>query len=197
METSASIPVAQRIVGLRLHTATTRHGVPASPRGKQLFDLQEREARRAVAEQAMTQLLRSARGTVEAIPQQVGQRLDEVATIAVELGLAIAHELVGAAQQKGLIDPLPTVVRCLRDCVHGSSRADLVVRLHPDDLAGVQTALASRDDLAEEVAAARFVADATVARGGVRAETGAGRLQWDPQDVLARLCSEVRREANS
>jgi hypothetical protein len=52
-------------------------------------------------------------------------------------------------------------------------------------------------ELADEVAASRFVADATVARGGVRAETGSGRLLYDPREVLERICAEVRREASS
>ena len=38
-------------------------------------------------------------------------RLDEVATIAVELGLAIAREIVGAAIDKSEVDPTPTTTR--------------------------------------------------------------------------------------
>jgi flagellar biosynthesis/type III secretory pathway protein FliH len=135
--------------------------------------------------------------TVEAVPQQVGQRLDEVAAIAVELGLALAREIVGSALDRGLVDPTPTVVRCLRDCVHGSGKADLVVRLHPLDLEGVQQQLAGMSELQDEVGSARFVADKSVPRGGVRAETGAGRLLYDPSEVLERISAEVRREASS
>ena len=61
----------------------------------------------------------------------------------------------------------------------------------------MQTALVALPELREEVAASRFVADASVGRGGVLAETGAGRLQWQPLDVLERICAEVRREATS
>ena len=197
MTQTSSLPFHAPIVGLRLHAVQGKGGVPLSPRGKQLMDLEQREAQRVAATQALTQLVRSARSTVEGVPQQIGARLEEVAGIAVELGLAIAREIVGAALDKGMVDPTPTVVRCLRDCVHGSQRADLVVRLHPEDLAAVQTALAAMPELHEEVAAARFVADAAVGRGGVRAATGAGRLLWQPLEVLERICAEVRREATS
>jgi flagellar biosynthesis/type III secretory pathway protein FliH len=81
--------------------------------------------------------------------------------------------------------------------VHGSSEVDLVIRLNPDDLAGVKTRIAEHPDLAREAAAAQFVADPSVPSGGVRAETGAGRLHYDPREVLERICEEVRREASA
>jgi len=88
-------------------------------------------------------------------------------------------------------------VRCLRDCVHGATATDLVVRLHPDDLLLVQERLQDATEVQEEVAAARFVADASIPRGGVRAETDSGRLRYDPRDALERVAAEVRREAAS
>ena len=170
------------LVGLRMRPRRPAPGAPDV--AKQLLDLKVREQARLAAESALRDL-----------PAQVDGRLEQVARISVELGLAIAREIVGAALDKGFVDPTPTVVRCLRDCVHGSSKADLVVRLNPQDLAGVQERLADHPELQAEIAQARFVADATVARGGVRAETGAGRLLYDPKDALARVCDEVRREA--
>ncbi len=184
------------LIGVRLHAVRTGAVAAQSP-ARQLLDLKDLQAQRAAAVQALLELARSARRTVEALPQQVTARLDEVAGLAVELGLALAREIVGDALQKGLVDPTATVVRCLRDCVHGSQTTDLVVRLHPLDLQTVQTALQGMSEVQEEVAAARFVADAAIPRGGVRAETGAGRLQYDPREVLERICDEVRREAST
>lgn len=184
------------LVGFRVHSRR-QPATAAGARAQQLLDLKEREVRREAAVTALRDLAQAARKVVDGIPAQVGQRLDEVAALAVELGLTLANELVGDALAKGLVDPTPTVVRCLRDCVHGSSRSDLVVRLHPDDLAAVQTALQDHPEVREEVAAARFVADATIPRGGVRAETQAGRLHFDPREVLVRIADEVRREAAS
>lgn len=196
MTTTTSIPLHAPLVGFRVHSRR-QPAAAAGTRVQQLLDLEEREARREAAVTALRDLAAAARKVVEGLPAQVGQRLDEVAGIAVELGLAIANELVGDALAKGLVDPTPTVVRCLRDCVHGSSRGDLVVRLHPEDLAAVRTALQQRPEVQEEVAAARFLADATIPRGGVRAETQAGRLHFDPREVLTRIADEVRREAAS
>lgn len=197
MTTTSPGPVSAPLVGFRLHPRAGGAASAATGRAGQLLDLKDRELRRQAAVAALHQLADAARGAVAAVPQQVGERLDQVAGIAVELGLALAREIVGTALDKGLVDPTATVVRCLRDCVHGSSRADLVVRLNPHDLAAVQTALQGHPEVQDEVAAARFVADPTIVRGGVRAETAAGRLQYDPREVLERICDEVRREATS
>ncbi len=197
MTSTSTVPLHAPLIGLRLHARGGVGPTPGAARAQQLLDLKDREGRREAAVAAVRQLAVAARATVEAVPAQVGERLDQVAAIAVELGLALAREIVGDALAKGLVDPTPTVVRCLRDAVHGSSRTDLVVRLHPQDLAAVQTALQGHPEVQEEVAAARFVADPTIVRGGVRAETGAGRLLYDPREVLQRICDEVRREAAS
>ncbi len=195
--TSNTVSLHAPLLGVRL---LARRAAPAGTppgRAQQLLDLKALQERREAATAAVRELAARARTVVEALPQQVGERLDQIAGIAVELGLALANELVGDALGKGLVDPTPTVVRCLRDCVHGSSRADLVVRLHPEDLPLVQQLLPAHPEVREEAAAARFVADASVPRGGVRAETGAGRLVYDPREVLQRLCDEVRREASA
>ena len=195
MTTMSAVPVTSRLVGLRLHTRRGPGGVPESGRARQLLDLESRSLKREADEQVMRDLLAESRKQVEAVPGVVGSRLDEIAGISVELGLAIARELVGAAIDDGKVDPTPIVARCLKDCVHGSDRGDLVIKLNPEDLADVKTRLAEMTELDEEVASARFDADATVPSGGVRAETGAGRLRYNPREVLERICDEVRREA--
>lgn len=202
MTTTSNVPGAARLVGLRLHARRGPGGAPADAAARALLDLQERQRQRDTDLQALRELVRAARVQVEALPGAVQERLDEVAGIAVELGLAIAGEIVGAALAQGRVDPTPTVARCLADCVHGTDRTDLVVRLHPADLAVVEARLhelSVRDPagFGEDVAAAKFVADPGVPRGGVRAETGAGRLSYDPRDVLERICAEVRREATA
>ena len=170
---------------------------PESAKARQLLDLEAQSLRRDADAQVMRDLLADARNQVVALPGVVNSRLEEIASITVELGLAIAREIVGEALDQGKVDPTPTVARCLADCVHGSDRSDLVIKLHPEDMANVQTRIAQMTNLGEELAAARFVADATVPTGGVRAETGAGRLHYDPREILERICNEVRREASA
>lgn len=197
MTSMSSVPVTARLVGLRLHQRREPGGAPQAPAVKALLDLEERNRQRAVDEQALRDLVAEMRAQVQAMPAAVQGRLDEIAGIAVELGLGIAREIVGAALDNGQVDPTATVARCLADCVHGSDRADLVVRLHPEDVAAVQTNLQNMPELARELDASTIVADATVPRGGVKAETGAGRLHYDPREVLQRICDEVRREASA
>ena len=197
MTSTSSIPVSQRLVGLRMHRRTGPGGAPEAPRARQLLDLEARNQQRERDLEQLRGVLAQTQQQLQAVPGVVNERLDEVAGIAVELGLSIARELVGAALDQHLVDPTPTVARCLRDCVHGSSQQDLVVKLNPDDLANVKTRIAELPELAREAADAQFVADPSVPSGGVRAETGAGRLHYDPREVLERICDEVRREASA
>jgi flagellar biosynthesis/type III secretory pathway protein FliH len=147
----------------------------------------EAKALQAIA-QAVTRAAQQAQAGVAA-------RLEEVAALAVEIGLAVAREVIGEAADAGRADPTPTVVHCLRDCVHGVSDDDLVVRLHPEDLALVQQRLAAMPELAEAVASSRLLGDPAMARGAVRAETGAGRLRYDPREAFERVAAAVRSAA--
>jgi len=197
MTSVPQVPSTAPIVGIRLHS---RDSVPGSPQAKKvawLLSLDVREKQLASDSAALQAFAKTVQQAIHQLPQAVGGRLEEIAGIAVELGLAIAREIVGQAIDKGHVDPTPTVVRCLRDCVHGSERTDLVVRLHPADLELVQTQLARMPEIADEVAAARLVGDATMARGAVRAETETGRLRYDPREALERVCAEVRREVSA
>ncbi|MFT4843619.1 MAG: flagellar biosynthesis/type III secretory pathway protein FliH [Planctomycetota bacterium] len=191
------IPLSSRLVGLRLHNRRGPGGVPEEPRARQLLDLESQGMRREADDQVMRDLLAEARNQIAALPGVVNDRLEEIAGITVELGLAIAREIVGEALDQGKVDPTATVARCLADCLHGADRGDLVIKLHPEDMANVQTRISQMTELGEELASATFVADATVPTGGVRAETGAGRLRYDPREVLERICAEVRREASA
>jgi flagellar biosynthesis/type III secretory pathway protein FliH len=189
------IAVDAPLAGLRLHARRPLAGTPQAAKVEWLLALGAREQQRQADSTAVRTLARAVQQALAGLAPAVGKRLDEVAGLAVELGLAVAREIVGQALERGFVDPTATVARCLRDCVHGGSAADLVVRLHPDDLALVQQNLAAQPELQEEVAKARFVADRSVARGAVRAETEAGRLRYDPREALERVAAEVRREA--
>lgn len=198
MTTLGATPLqsAAKLVAVRLHARRGSGGVPSEARLQTLVDLARRERQREEQAAALMSFVEAARRAIGEVPARVQDGLDGVAAIAVDLGLAIARELVGAALDQGKVDPTPAVVRCLRECVHGSERADLTLRLHPDDLALVQRRLADMPELHEQQEQARFVADPALARGAVRAETSAGRLRYDPREVLERICDQVRREAS-
>lgn len=188
------VPLTESMVGIRLHAHKVEANQPSAAKVRWLLSLGAREQQRATDAAALQVCAKAVQQTLATVPQLVDQRLQEVAALAVELGLQVAREIVGAALDQGQYDPTPTVLRCLRDCVHGSRRDDLVVRLNPLDLELVQQGLTQHPELADEVQKARFVADRGVARGAVRAETDAGRLQYDPREALERVAAEVRRE---
>ncbi|MFK7739090.1 MAG: FliH/SctL family protein [Planctomycetota bacterium] len=195
--TTTAVPLTARLIGLRLHARRGPSGETVPPAARVLLDLGQRNRQRELDEKKLRDLVAHAEQQLAALPAIVNERLDAVSQVAVELGLSIARELVASALESGQVDPTDTVARCLRDCVHGSDRGDLTVRLNPEDLEQVEQRLVGMPELAEQIAEAKFVADATVPRGGVNAETGAGRLRYDPREVLERICNEVRREAGA
>jgi flagellar biosynthesis/type III secretory pathway protein FliH len=130
---------------------------------------------------------------VESIASTVNSRLDDVAALVTELGIALAREVLGTAIEKGLADPTATVARCLRDTVGGADSAAEVF-LAPDDLRAVLDRLQTQPDLQKYIERARFTADPDLERGAVRIETEAGRLLYEPREVLQRISDEVRRE---
>jgi flagellar biosynthesis/type III secretory pathway protein FliH len=182
------------VIGVRLHSGSAAVG---NTKVDWLLSLAQREEERKKALAAVAQVATAVAKALDELPATVHARIDEIAGIAVELGLTVARELVGDALAKGHFDPTPTVVRCLRDCVHGSRVDDLVLRLHAEDLRVVRERLEAMPELADEVEKAKFVADPRVPRGAVRAETEAGRLKYDPREALERVCEEIRREVSA
>lgn len=197
MSAMMKLPVEEPIGGLRLHPSRPVPGSPTAAKVQWLIGLGDAQRRRDAEHKALLAIAQSIERTLQGLPAGVATRLDAVAAMVVELGLAVAREIVGEALQQGLVDPTPTVGRCLREAVHGSDRGDLRIHLHPDDLDMVFGKLQQQPELRQQLAAAELIADASVARGAVRAETGAGRLRWDPREVLQRLSDEIRAEAEA
>lgn len=162
---------------------------------KWLVSLGEQKARRDAEIKALQATAQAVQRALQQSQATVAQRAEELAALVVELGLAVAREIVGEAIERGATDPTPTVVHCIRDCVHGANDDDLVVRLHPDDMALVTQRLAAMPDLAEATSKAKFVADATLGRGEVRASTEAGKLRYDPRETFERVAAAVRNAA--
>lgn len=192
--TTLKIPVTADIVALRLHAVAAGSAAPAAERATWLLSLRDQQKQRRADAAALHALVASITDALEATPAMVGERLDGIASIAVELGLGVAREIVGNALERGHVDPSATVARCLRECLHGNSGTEMSVHLHPQDMEIVQQSLANVPDLREQMDGVRFAADPRAGRGTVRVETEAGKLKYDPRDVLDRISEAVRRE---
>ena len=187
----SAIALEQPIRGVRVLSRSANADAATRGKVKWLVSLGEQKTRREAELKALQATAQAVQRAMQQSQVSVTQRTDELAALVVELGLSI----VGAALDRGDCDPTPTVVHCLRDCVHGSDEDDLVVKLHPDDLALVSERLRAMPDLADAVAKSKFVADATLGRGEVRASTDAGKLRYDPRETFERVASAVRNAA--
>lgn len=195
--TAGALPVQGGLVGVRLHRRDPAAGSPSEPKVRWLLQLGELQQRAAAEHQALLTSVQALQRALQALPATVQVRLEQVAGLAVEIGLAVAREVVGEALARGHVDPLPVVTRCLQDAVEGGAEGRIQVRLHPADLGPVMERLAAVPEWQPTLARTDLLADPGVARGAVKLDAGAGRLRWDPREVLERICQEIRRESGA
>lgn len=190
------LPLGEAPVGLRLYPRNPAAGSPAAERVRYLVDLRERAEHEEAVRQAAVACLEKIAAAVDPVPGQIHQRLEEIAGMATELGLAVAREVVGTALDRGHVDPTDVVHRCLLEATRGADGADLTVHLSPDDLGPVITRLEGIPELAGRLQQADFAADPALGPGCVRVESNAGRLSYDPLEVLGRVSDAVRQEVS-
>jgi flagellar biosynthesis/type III secretory pathway protein FliH len=193
MTQKMKLSLTRPLKGLRPHRVPVEETAGPGEGAKWIFALRERAGKEARHRAAVQNCMDGIDRAVESITTSVDRRLDDVAALATELGLALAREILGAALEKGLADPTATVSRCLRESAVGTD-GEIAVFLSPDDLDLVIDELDRQADPPERVARSRFAADPELDRGSVRIETAAGRLLYDPAEVLQRICDEVRQE---
>jgi hypothetical protein len=196
MSSIARLALAEDVRGLRLHDPKPAAGVARSPRLARLLDVRERSERERQQHAALVQTLGAIGAALERLPRQVAESLRGVEAIAVELGLTVAREVVGSCLERGLVDPAPIVARCLRAAVAGVETATLVIALHPSDLPLVLNAVESDPELRSAASGCSFEPDPRLARGAVRVGSEAGRMLYDPREVLERIADEVRKESS-
>ena len=193
MTQNMKLSLTRPLKGLRPHRVPVEGAESPGEGAKWIFALRERAGKEARRLAALQNCLDGIDRAVDSITKDVDRRLADVAELATELGLALAREILGVALEKGLADPTTTVSRCLRESAVGTD-GEIAVFLSPDDLDLVLDELDKQSDPRERVARARFAADPELDRGSVRIETAAGRLLYDPAEVLQRICDEVRQE---
>lgn len=188
------VPLPVPLRALRVHrTPRSAHDPDADPRAMWFLELRELAVQRVRRHAELSACVTELRQLLGVVPGMVRQNLTEVAALSTEIGLAVAREVIGDAIERGAIDPTPVVKRCLEDAVAGLGETQLQVRVHPEDLALVVSQMESAPDLGGGIEGVAFHPDPTLPRGAVRVDTAAGRLLYDPREVLARLADELRR----
>ncbi len=193
MTQRVKLSLTRPLEGLRSHPSPVEGAVGPGESGEWILDMRQRAREEVHRQEAFRICLEGIVKAVESMTATVDRRLEEIAALSTELGLALAREVLGAALEKGFADPTPTVERCLKESAARPSE-DVAVFLAPDDLSEVLARLESHPDLREHVARASFTADPELDRGSVRIETASGQLLYEPAEVLQRICDEVRRE---
>lgn len=106
---------------------------------------------------------------------------DEVADTAVRFALHIAEEVIGREIRSCDDLVVDAVRRAARVAPH---RGEVTLRVHPDDVASVTSALSTIDVLVDRT---DVVADPTVARGGCGLSVGPLRIDAHASDAVGRV----------
>ncbi len=195
--THKTLPVDRPMAGIRLLPRAPVPGSDAARKVQWLAELGESRKRQQQDSQHLQAIVSSVGAAVRQAQATVAQRLDELSGLTVDLALHVAREIVGDALDEGMVDPTATVARCLRDALTGPDGDDLMIHLNPEDLGLVMDRLAEHPELKEQLARATIRPDTSLTRGEVRAETGLGRLHYDPRAVFERVAEAVRSAAVS
>ena len=194
MTSTFKVPFTKQVTGFRLHVAPNSSGPQESPRPSWLLDVRDRMVEEAREQAELTRIVAAVESAIAGVPGAIAQNLEQVTALAVELGLAVAAEIVGDAIERELFDPTVVVERCLRQAIVGQDRPELRIELCPADLSLVIANLDRHPELRERVQQAEFVANPSLAPKSVDVSTATGRLVYDPMEVLGRVCDEIRRE---
>ena len=197
MTHTVRLPLQRKLVSLKVHSAQPELSIGESPKTRWLFDLSALGERRESDRMVALQCLEAIREALAQTATQVEENLTSIASLAIELGLALAREIVGDAIDRELLNPAAIVLRTLESVTLSPGDASLSIFLSSTDFSTVVAELQRLPEFAEFAGQTEFVIDPNLGQGAVRIETGAGRLRYEPQEVLTILCEEVRRESQS
>src|SRR5262245_42370209 len=123
MTTTTRLPLCEPLRAVRLLSRAAQPGSRTADAVQWLAQLGELQRQRQAEAKSLQATAQAVQRALQQLQTTVAQRLEQVAATAVELGLAVAREIVGDVLDRGGVDPTPTVARCLRDCVHGADQA--------------------------------------------------------------------------
>ena len=185
---------AGAIRSLRLLPGPDQPYHPLAGRVQALLDLKLKAEREQARDEALQAAALAFRNAVEPLAAHQQANLEQVAALAVELGLEVARQVVGDAADRGRVDLRPVVTDCLQRAVLAPGESQVVVRVHPEDRELLVDALGVSGELAHGPLPCRFEADGDQPRGSVQVATGVGCLTMDPRDVVQRVAAAVREE---
>ena len=162
-----------------------------------LSGVRQRMQRDEEMRQAVISMAANIQQAVDRIPAMIEDNLRAVTSLATELGLTIAREIVCKAANDGLLDPSEVVLRCLEQAVRGASEQRVRIVVSPDDLNLVVENLEAHEQLQDLRSRVDFVADPGLERGCVEVVSQSGQLSYDPLEVLERICDEIRGEGTA
>lgn len=186
------ITVTRPIAGLRVYRVPTAQE-KRDPRAAWLLGLREAQVREAERHAELLRCLDALQQHAGQIPEAVQRNLDQVISMATEIGLAVAREVVGEAVERGAVDPLPAVRRCVEESVAGLSGGKIDVRLHPEDLSIVVDEIQQEPSLRSKAGSIEFVPDPGLQRGSVHIDSPSGTLRYECAEVLDRISRDVRQ----
>lgn len=197
MIASARLQLRRRIKGLRGHSASPEASSQVASKTTWLLNLESQAEKSELDRQATNACVQQITSELDKTSAIVLENLTAITSLATELGLSLAREIVGEALDKGIVDPTPTVLRTLQSMVLSAEDAGIKIAISADDFSLVVARLQEQPEFRAYAEQVEFTLDPGLARGSVRIETGSGRLQYEPQEVLAKLCDEVRRGASA
>ncbi len=121
---------------------------------------------------------------------QQRSRLEEMQQVAVEIALAVAGSVVYERIEAGDYAVEELVRRAVQRL---DSREAVTVHLHPDDLALLERRLGEGPRITLDGDDVRLAADASLARGDCRAETGDGSVLTHLEEHLAEIRKDLLR----
>jgi hypothetical protein len=134
---------------------------------------------------------RSLRAAAAGLPRQLEERIDGLAGLVLDLGLAIAEQVLQTRIERGELKLLPILRRILAEVVEGGKSVRATAHVNAEDLAAFAEFLrGEQGDAGQD--GLRFEVDTTLARGCLRVETSAGVWHYNPREVVARLREELK-----
>jgi len=188
MKWSESIPLAQALRDVRLLTQAPAQDWQEHVRAREqaAYERGRRDGEHALGEQLLQQRNETAdlqRGILQSLQRAVPQVIQEAESALISLALAAAQKIVA-----GLPISAEMVESVIREALRqAEDTAEIVIQVHPDDLALLRKHNAALLNGLPETGPLRFTGSAEVTRGGCIVQTRFGLIDARRETKLEQL----------